>query len=52
MEKGNSQIKKVAFIYLAPETGEYYVTDDPSQSVQRRPQLGLQYLVAVLENKG
>lgn len=43
-------MKKIAFIYLAQESGEYYITDDPGYSVQRRPQLGLQYLCAVLEN--
>ena len=46
------KIKKVAFIYLTQGSGEYYVTDDPGYSIQRRPQLGLQYLCAVLEKKG
>lgn len=46
------KIKSVVFVYLTQEMGEYYVTDDPGYSVQRRPQLGLQYLCAVLEKKG
>ena len=46
------KIKRIAFVYLTQEMGEYYVTDDPGYSVQRRPQLGLQYLCAVLEKKG
>lgn len=45
-------IRKVAFIYLMQGGGEYYVTDDPGYSIQRRPQLGLQYLCAVLEMMG
>ena len=45
----SDKIKKVAFIYLTQGGGEYYVTDDPGYTVQRRPQLGLQYLCAVLE---
>jgi len=50
--KTNRDIKKVAFVYLTQEAGEYYVTDDPGYSVQRRPQLGLQYLCAILEKIG
>ncbi|MBU4311969.1 MAG: B12-binding domain-containing radical SAM protein [Candidatus Omnitrophica bacterium] len=46
------RIKKVAFVYLSQGSGEYYVTDDPGYDIQRRPQLGLQYLCAVLEKKG
>ena len=44
-------MKNIAFIYLTQDSGEYYVTDDPGYNVQRRPQLGLQYLCAVLEKK-
>ncbi len=47
-----NKIKKVAFIYLTQGAGEYYLTDDPGYSVQRRPLLGFQYLCAVLEKKG
>lgn len=48
-------IKKVAFVYLVYSTessGEYMVSKDPGLNVQRRPQLGLQYMCAVLEKKG
>lgn len=48
----DNKIKKVAFIYLTQKAGEYYITDDEGYSVQRRPQLGLQYLCAVLEKRG
>lgn len=49
--KIKKKIRNVALIYLTQEAGEYYVTDDPGYSVQRRPQLGLQYLCAVLEKR-
>lgn len=46
------KIKKVAFVYLSQGSGEYYVTDDPGYDIQRRPQLGLQYLCAVIGKNG
>jgi len=48
IHQGHHDIKRVLFIYLTQESGEYYVTDDPGYEIQRRPQLGLQYLCAVL----
>ncbi len=42
-------IRKIVFIYLTPISGEYQITDDMGYNVQRRPQLGFQYLCAVLE---
>lgn len=54
-QKGRLNIKKVAFVYLIYSTessGEYMVSKDPGLNVQRRPQLGLQYMCAVLEKKG
>jgi radical SAM superfamily enzyme YgiQ (UPF0313 family) len=47
-----NKIRKVAFIYLTPGSGEYYITDELACDIQRRPQLGLQYLCAVLERRG
>lgn len=47
-----NKIKKVAFIYLRQESGEYYLINHLDYSIQRRPQLGLQYLCAVLERRG
>lgn len=47
-----NKIKKVAFIYLTQQLGGYYVTDDAGYDIQKRSQLGLQYLCAVLEEKG
>jgi len=46
------KIKKVAFIYLMQESEVYYLGNDVGYSVQRRPQLGLQYLCAVLDKNG
>lgn len=43
------KIRKIAFIYLTPASGEYQITDDIGYGIQRRPQLGFQYLCAVLE---
>ena len=51
-KRESGKIRKVAFIYLIPESGEYCATDDLGYSVQRRPQLGLQYLSAILKKKG
>lgn len=48
----NNKINKVAFIYLSKLSGGYYITDDFGYGIQRRPQLGLQYLCAVLEKEG
>ncbi|MBN2452695.1 MAG: B12-binding domain-containing radical SAM protein [Candidatus Omnitrophica bacterium] len=45
-------IKKMAFVYLVHEEKLYLLGDGIVHSVQRRPQLGLQYLSAVLEKKG
>ncbi len=45
-------IKKAAFIYLTQESEVYYLGNDIGYTVQRRPQLGLQYLCAVLEKRG
>ncbi|MDP2905706.1 MAG: radical SAM protein [Candidatus Omnitrophota bacterium] len=45
------QIKKAALIYLSQGGGSYYLTDELSYDIQRRPALGLQYLSAVLEAK-
>ncbi len=47
-----SGIKKAAFIYLTQTSEVYYLGNDVGYSVQRRPQLGLQYLCAVLEKRG
>lgn len=47
----DNKIKKAAFIYLTQESEVYYLGNDIGYSVQRRPQLGLQYLCAVLEKK-
>lgn len=44
-----TKIRKIAFIYLTPRSGEYQITDDMGYGIQRRPQLGFQYLCAVLE---
>lgn len=52
MVQKSKRIKKVAFVYLAPKGGDYYITDDPGYSIQKRPQLGLQYLCAILEKRG
>lgn len=52
LERSGCKIRRVAFIYVVQETGDYYITDDPGFDVQRRPQLGLQYLCAVLERDG
>lgn len=49
---GAKRIRRAAFVYLAQESGTYYLGNDVGYSVQRRPQLGLQYLCAVLERKG
>jgi anaerobic magnesium-protoporphyrin IX monomethyl ester cyclase len=46
-----AKIKKVAFIYLTQMSEAYYLGEDIGYSVQRRPQLGFQYLCAVLEKK-
>jgi radical SAM superfamily enzyme YgiQ (UPF0313 family) len=45
-------VHRVLFVYLTQESGEYYVTNDPGYEIQRRPQLGLQYLCAVLGKRG
>ena len=45
------RIKKAALIYLSQGGGSYYLTDELSYDIQRRPALGLQYLSAVLEAK-
>ncbi|MBI5797800.1 radical SAM protein [Candidatus Woesearchaeota archaeon] len=45
-------IKNVAFVYLKIENTGYVLTDDLGYSALRRPQLGLQYMCAVLEKKG
>jgi len=50
--KKDNVIKRVAFIYLVQESEVYFLGDDVGYSVQRRPQLGLQYLCAVLEKNG
>lgn len=49
--KSSDKPKKVAFIYLTPASGEYYATEELGYNVQRRPQLGLQYLSAVLRKR-
>jgi radical SAM superfamily enzyme YgiQ (UPF0313 family) len=51
MEK-KGKIKRAAFVYLTQESEVYFLGDDVGYSVQRRPQLGLQYLCAVLESTG
>lgn len=48
----NNKIRKIALIYLTQASGEYYITDSPDYNIQRRPQLGLQYLSAILEKRG
>lgn len=48
----SKEIKKVAFVYLNPSSGEYYISKDASISIQRRPQLGFQYFCAILEKEG
>lgn len=47
-----NKVDKIAFIYLIPLSGEYQITDDLGYDVQRRPQLGFQYLCAILKQKG
>lgn len=51
-EKTQTAIQKVAFVYLKMENTSYCLTDDIGYSALRRPQLGLQYMCAVLEKKG
>ncbi|MSR86238.1 radical SAM protein [Candidatus Woesearchaeota archaeon] len=45
-------IQKVAFVYLSVQSTSYVLTDDLGYAALRRPQLGLQYMCAVLEKKG
>lgn len=45
------KINKIAFIYLTPTSGEFQITDDLGYDIQRRPQLGFQYLCSVLKQK-
>lgn len=45
------QINKVAFVYLAVHSTSYVLTDDLGYAALRRPQLGLQYMCAVLERE-
>ncbi len=45
-------IKKVAFVYLTLEHTSYTLTDDLGYNALRRPQMGLQYMCAVLEKRG
>jgi len=45
------KINRVGFIYLIPTSGEYQITDDHGFGIQRRPQLGFQYLCAVLKKR-
>ena len=47
-----SKINKIVFVYLIPTSGEYQMTDDLGYNIGRRPQLGFQYLCAVLEKIG
>ena len=43
------KISKMAFIYLTPTSGEFQITNDLGYDIVRRPQLGFQYLCAVLK---
>lgn len=54
IENRHSKIKKVGFIYLIQEDGsdEYFISKEPGHSVQRQPQLGFQYMCAILKKKG
>lgn len=52
MVRGIDKIKKVAFVYLTPTSKEYQITDDLGYDLQRRPQLGFQYLCAALGKMG
>lgn len=45
------KINKIAFIYLIPISGEFQITDDLGYDIQRRPQLGFQYLCSILKQK-
>lgn len=51
-EKTEAMIHKVAFVYLKMENTSYCLTDDMGYRALRRPQLGLQYMCAVLEKQG
>lgn len=51
-ETTQTAIQKVAFVYLKMENTSYCLTDDIGYRALRRPQLGLQYMCAVLEKKG
>lgn len=44
-------MKKVAFVYLKQEKGEYLLSDEINYNVQRRPQLGFMYMCSVLKDK-
>ncbi len=44
--------KSVLFIYLEPTDSDYNICDRPEYRLVRRPQLGFQYLSAVLDEKG
>ncbi|MBU2639424.1 MAG: B12-binding domain-containing radical SAM protein [Nanoarchaeota archaeon] len=46
------KINKVGFIYLTPTSGEFQITDDLGYDIQRRPQLGFQYLCSILKKRG
>lgn len=51
-QRSIKKIKKVAFVYLAVHSTSYVLTDDLGYAALRRPQLGLQYMCAVLEKRG
>lgn len=51
-QRQTREIRKVAFVYLSVQSTSYVLTDDLGYAALRRPQLGLQYMCAVLEKRG
>jgi radical SAM superfamily enzyme YgiQ (UPF0313 family) len=48
----NKIIKRIAFVYLTQTSSAYLISENVGDKVQRRPQLGLQYLSAALNRIG
>ncbi|HLD10998.1 MAG TPA: radical SAM protein [Candidatus Nanoarchaeia archaeon] len=44
-------MKRIAFVYLGQEKGEYLLSDEINYNIQRRPQLGFLYMAATLKDK-